>query len=414
MDRRRSRSPQRWSGGLNPLTGREFSHKYHNLLRDRRRLPIFEALPKLKQLLTQNRIVVLQGETGSGKTTQVPSFLVEEGIIEDKAVACTQPRRVAAMSVAKRVAEEMDVTLGEHVGYSIRFEDCCSKLTKVKYLTDGMLLREAMSDPELNQYKVVVLDEAHERTLATDILFGLLKELVQKRDDLKLIVMSATMDTERFKEYFEGAPLLSVPGRMYKVEVMFTPRPEPDYFAAVVRTIVQIHGLEPPGDILVFLTGEEEIENCCKAVKRELSRYGESVGKLSMIPLYSSLPPSSQQKIFEPRPPPNSRNIAGRKCIIATNIAETSITVDGVVYVVDSGLSKQKVRSKRANLTPRFTILALGLSLCWSNQSLKPLRSKEQEELDAHSPASALDCTQKRLTTTSSNPLPSLRSCGPT
>jgi pre-mRNA-splicing factor ATP-dependent RNA helicase DHX15/PRP43 len=329
------------------------------LLRERRRLPIFEALPKLKQLLLDSRVVVLQGETGSGKTTQVPSYLVEEGIIEDRAVACTQPRRVAAMSVAKRVAEEMDVNLGEQVGYSIRFEDCCSRLTKIKYLTDGMLLREAMTDPELNQYKVIVLDEAHERTLGTDILFGLLKELVLKRDDLKLIVMSATMDTERFKEYFEGAPLLSVPGRMYKVEVMFTPRPESDYFAAAVRTIVQIHGLEPPGDILVFLTGEEEIENCCKAVKKELSRYGESVGKLNLIPLYSSLPPATQQKIFDPRPPPNSRNIPGRKCIVSTNIAETSITIDGVVYVVDSGLSKQKVTSKQTQLTSRSTTHAL-------------------------------------------------------
>ena len=164
------------------------------------------------------------------------------------------------MSVSKRVSEEMDVPLGQEVGYTIRFEDKTSPRTLLKYMTDGMLLREAMTDPLLSKYGIVILDEAHERTLSTDILFGLIKEVMQKRKDLKIVVMSATLNAERFQEYFEGAPLLDVPGRMYPVEIFYTPEPEKDYLVASIRTVVQIHTIEPEGDILLFLTGEEEIE----------------------------------------------------------------------------------------------------------------------------------------------------------
>ncbi len=164
------------------------------------------------------------------------------------------------MSVAKRVSEEMDVSLGQEVGYTIRFEDKTSPKTVLKYLTDGMLLREAMNDPMLSRYGVILLDEAHERTLSTDILFGLIKEVLPKRKDLKIVVMSATLNAERFQEYFEGAPLLDVPGRMYPVEIFYTPEPEKDYLIAAIRTVIQIHIVEAEGDILLFLTGEEEIE----------------------------------------------------------------------------------------------------------------------------------------------------------
>ncbi|OMJ88889.1 hypothetical protein SteCoe_2554 [Stentor coeruleus] len=342
MERRRSRSP-RAAPTRNPLTQKPYSSNYTKLLKDRKSLPVYEALLQLENLLKLHQVIILQGETGSGKTTQVPQYLA--GL--QKKVACTQPRRVAAMSVAKRVAEEMDVKLGEHVGYSVRFDECSSESTLLKYLTDGMLLREAMKHPTLDQYDIIILDEAHERTLATDILFGLMKEVLQKRRDLKVIVMSATLNADKFQHYFEGAPLLSVPGRLFPVEVFFTQVAEEDYVAAAVKTVMQIHAFEDPGDILVFLTGEEEIETACRNIKKEANKYGESVGKLLVIPLYSTLPPSAQQKIFEPAPGPNTKNIPGRKCIIATNIAETSLTIDGVVYVVDSGLSKQKVYNPR-------------------------------------------------------------------
>lgn len=171
------------------------------------------------------------------------------------------------MSVAKRVCEEMDVHLGGTVGYTIRFEDMSSGETRLKYLTDGMLLRESMIDPLLSRYSVVILDEAHERTLSTDILLGLIKEILPKRPDLKVVIMSATLNAERFQTYFEGSPLIDVPGRMFSVDIKYTSQPETDYFKAAIRTVMQIHTKEPAGDILCFLTGEEEIENACNEVR---------------------------------------------------------------------------------------------------------------------------------------------------
>ncbi|CAH2048163.1 unnamed protein product [Thlaspi arvense] len=246
-------------------------------------------------------------------------------------VGCTQPRRVAAMSVSRRVADEMDVVIGEEVGYSIRFEDCSGPRTVLKYLTDGMLLREAMADPLLQRYKVIILDEAHERTLSTDILFALLKGALSNRPDLKLVVMSATLEAETFQRYFIGAPLMKVPGRLHPVEIMYTKEPERDYLEGAIRTVVQIHMCEPPGDILVFLTGEEEIEEACRRINKEL---GDQV---KVLPLYATLPQAMQQKIFDPAPE------GGRKIVVSTNIAETSLTIDGIVYVVDPGFVKQKV-----------------------------------------------------------------------
>lgn len=265
-------------------------------------------------------------------------------------VACTQPRRVAAMSVAQRVAEEMDVKLGEEVGYSIRFEDKTSSKTILKYMTDGMLLREAMHDHNLSRYSTIMLDEAHERTMATDVLMGLLKEVVQRRPDLKIIIMSATLDAQKFQRYFMDAPLLAVPGRTHPVEVFYTPEPEQDYVEAAIRTVLQIHATEDEGDILVFLTGEEEIEDAARKIAmegEEMVREADA-GPLKVYPLYGSLPPHMQQRIFDPAPPPLRKGgRPGRKVIISTNIAETSLTIDGIVYVVDPGFSKQKIYNPR-------------------------------------------------------------------
>ncbi|OSD00361.1 P-loop containing nucleoside triphosphate hydrolase protein [Trametes coccinea BRFM310] len=263
------------------------------------------------------------------------------------------------MSVAKRVADEMDVPLGKQVGYSIRFEDMTEPgTTFMKYMTDGMLLREAMNDPELSRYSTIILDEAHERTLATDILMGLLKDIAKRRSDLKLVVMSATLDAQKFQKYFSltgpanPAPLFKVPGRTHPVEVFYTQEPEPDYVEAAIRTVLMIHRAEDPGDILLFLTGEEEIEDACRKIKAEaddlLNQYPDSVGPLVCIPLYSSLPPQQQQRIFDPPPPPRvPGGPPGRKVVVSTNIAETSLTIDGIVYVVDPGFSKQKVYNPR-------------------------------------------------------------------
>jgi pre-mRNA-splicing factor ATP-dependent RNA helicase DHX15/PRP43 len=229
---------------INFLTNKPFSKKYFDILEKRKTLPAWDAKEKLFKLLDENQVIILQGETGSGKTTQVPQFLLESNfLLRKKGIGITQPRRVAAMSVARRVSEELDVILGEEVGYSIRFEDCFSNKTLIKYMTDGMLLREAILDPLLNNYSIVILDEAHERTIATDILFGLMKEILPKRKDLKLVVMSATMDTKKFQDYF-NAPILDVPGRMFPVEILYSKEPEDDYFEAVINTAIQIHKYE--------------------------------------------------------------------------------------------------------------------------------------------------------------------------
>lgn len=304
------------------------------------------------QLYQQSQILVFVGETGSGKTTQIPQFVLFDDLpqTQRKMIACTQPRRVAAMSVAQRVAEEMDVTLGEEVGYSIRFEDKTSPRTLLKYMTDGMLLREAMNDHNLSRYSTIMLDEAHERTMATDVLMGLLKEVVVRRPDLKIIIMSATLDAQKFQRYFMDAPLLAVPGRTHPVEVFYTPEPEQDYVEAAIRTVLQIHATEDEGDILVFLTGEEEIEDASRKISMEAEEMVREAdaGPLRCYPLYGSLPPHMQQRIFDPAPKPTRPGgRPGRKVIVSTNIAETSLTIDGIVYVVDPGFSKQKIYNPR-------------------------------------------------------------------
>lgn len=252
------------------------------------------------------------------------------------------------MSVAKRVSEEMDVELGQEVGYTIRFEDCSSEKTVLKYLTDGMLLREAMTDPLLSRYGCIILDEAHERTLSTDVLFGLIKQVLTRREDLKMIVMSATLDAEQFKSYFNDAPLMKVPGRMFPVEIFYSPKTVDDYMFTSISAVMHIHVNEKEGDILLFLNGEDEIEDACRKLNREAEALGADAGPLMAVPLYSSLPPHMQQRIFDPAPAPRTPNgPPGRKVIVSTNIAETSLTINGIVYVIDPGFAKQKVYNPR-------------------------------------------------------------------
>ncbi|KAJ3428878.1 pre-mRNA-splicing factor atp-dependent RNA helicase deah3-related [Anaeramoeba flamelloides] len=341
---------------IHPLTKQKFSKNYFEILETREQLPITAQKENFVKLLEENQVIILTGETGSGKTTQIPQYILEAGYSYGGKyrICCTQPRRVAALSVATRVSEEMDVELGSEVGYTIRFEDKSSPETLVKYLTDGMLLREAMIDNNLSQYSVIIIDEAHERTISTDILFGLLKQLLTttRKDDLKVIVMSATIEHKLFQEYFNNAPHLDVTGRVYPVDIFYLEEGENDYVSGVIKTSVEIHLSEPKGDVLIFLTGQEEIEDCCERLYWRLCDSKSSeIGEFEIIPLYAALPYYEQKKAFMPTPDDKittlqngeKKTLYGRKFIIATNIAETSLTIQGIVYVIDPGFSKQKV-----------------------------------------------------------------------
>jgi len=306
-----------------------------SIKQQRETLPVYKFRKQLLDAVNENQLMIVVGDTGSGKTTQLPQYLAEGGFANHGAIAVTQPRRVAAMSVAKRVAEEVGCKLGQEVGYTIRFEDCTSPETKIKYMTDGMLQREILLDPNLRRYSVIMLDEAHERTIATDVLFGLLKKTLKRRPDLKVIVTSATLDADKFSEYFNKCPIFTIPGRTYPVEIMYSREPESDYLDAALVTVMQIHLTEPQGDILLFLTGQEEIDTSCEILYERMKALGPSVPELIILPVYSALPSEMQSKIFEPAPP------GSRKVVIATNIAETSITIDQIYYVIDPGFVKQ-------------------------------------------------------------------------
>ncbi|WWC66303.1 uncharacterized protein I206_100204 [Kwoniella pini CBS 10737] len=314
----------------------QLEKKAQSIQETRASLPIYEYREDLLEAIAEHQVLIVVAETGSGKTTQLPQYLYEAGYCKNgMKVGCTQPRRVAAMSVAARVAEEMGVRLGQEVGYSIRFEDMTSDKTALKYMTDGMLLREFLTDPELSGYSALVIDEAHERTLSTDILFGLIKDIARFRPELRLLISSATMNAQKFANFFDQAPIFDVPGRRYPVDMFYTKQPEANYMHAAVTTILQIHTTQPKGDILLFLTGQDEIEAAEENLKETMYALGDKVPELIIAPIYANLPSEMQSKIFEPTPE------KARKVVLATNIAETSITIDGVVYVIDPGFVKQ-------------------------------------------------------------------------
>ena len=311
----------------------------------RKSLPIYTFRDDLLKAIEAYQVLIIVGETGSGKTTQIPQYLHEAGYTKDGLkVGCTQPRRVAAMSVAARVAEEMGVKIGNEVGYAIRFEDATSDKTILKYMTDGMLLREFLTEPDLGAYSALMIDEAHERTLHTDILFGLVKDIARFRPELKLLISSATMDAQKFAKFFDDAPIFNIPGRRYPVDIHYTPQPEANYLAAAVTTIFQIHITQPRGDILVFLTGQEEIEAAELNLQETARKLGSKVPEMIICPIYANLPSELQSKIFEPTPP------KARKVVLATNIAETSLTIDGIVYVIDPGFVKENVYNARTGM----------------------------------------------------------------
>uniref|UniRef100_A0A0A9WZW3 RNA helicase n=4 Tax=Lygus hesperus TaxID=30085 RepID=A0A0A9WZW3_LYGHE len=341
-----------------PMT--EAQKKRMTIEETQKSLPVYKFKDDLIQAIKDHQVLIIEGETGSGKTTQIPQYLWQAGFTKDgKKIGCTQPRRVAAMSVAARVAEEAGVKLGNEVGYSIRFEDCTSERTVLKYMTDGTLHREFLSEPDLQTYSVMIIDEAHERTLHTDILFGLVKDIARFRPDLKLLISSATLDAEKFSSFFDDAPIFRIPGRRFPVDIYYTKAPEADYIDACVVSILQIHATQPLGDILVFLTGQEEIETCQEILTDRVRRLGSRVKELVILPVYSNLPSDMQAKIFEPTPP------GARKVVLATNIAETSLTIDNIIYVIDPGFCKQNNFNSRTGME---SLIVVPISKASANQ----------------------------------------------
>jgi len=342
-DSHAARKDSQFASHLKKSEGVSQFAKTKSLKQQRQYLPAFACRERLLKQIRENQVTIVIGETGSGKTTQLGQFLHEEGYTNYGIIGCTQPRRVAAMSVAKRVSEEMECVLGEEVGYAIRFEDCTSDKTVVKFMTDGVLLRESLNEGDLDRYSVIILDEAHERSLSTDVLMGLLRKILSRRRDLKLIVTSATMNAEKFSRFFDDAPDFTIPGRTFPVDILFSKTPCEDYVDSAVKQALQIHLSSPPGDILIFMTGQEDIEVTCQVIKDRIKQL-DNPPFLAVLPIYSQMPADLQAKIFE------STQDGRRKCIVATNIAETSLTVDGIMYVIDSGFSKLKVYNPRVGM----------------------------------------------------------------
>ncbi|RUS18718.1 hypothetical protein BC937DRAFT_88422, partial [Endogone sp. FLAS-F59071] len=327
--------------------------RQHTSIREQRQsLPIYPFRDELVDAIKNNNILVVIGETGSGKTTQIPQYILEDFVQEGK-IGVTQPRRIAAITVAKRVAEEHGTPLGTTIGYTIRFDDRTNATTKLKYMTDGVLLREATLDPRLSQYSVLIVDEAHERTLETDVLFGLLQRTYRLRPhDLRVLVMSATLNVEKFSDFFGGCPIFSIPGRTYPVTIVHHQEARlaslrSTYVAKAVETALHVHKTEMEGDVLVFLTGQGEIERACKEFREKAAlldyrrdvKYhdsGKGVCDVVVFPIYASLETFEQKAIFE------EPEEGVRKIVFSTNIAQTSVTIPGIRYVIDSGFVKEK------------------------------------------------------------------------
>ncbi len=290
-------------------------------------LPVVGMRGEIVAAIRENPVVVVVSETGSGKTTQLPKMVAEALEGTKRVIGCTQPRRIAAASVSKRVAEELRTPLGSFVGYQVRFEDKTSKDTRIKFMTDGILLAETQGDPNLKQYDALILDEAHERSLNIDFLLGYLKRLLERRKDLKLVISSATLDAGSFAAFFNGAPVLQAEGRTFGVEEFFLPPDEDEEIVRhVPRAVDWLTDVDPAGDVLVFLPGEREIRDCADALD------GRRYRNTEILPLFARLGLGDQQRIFQP----GSR----RRIILATNVAETSLTIPGIVSVVDSGVAR--------------------------------------------------------------------------
>ncbi|KAK3321194.1 P-loop containing nucleoside triphosphate hydrolase protein [Cercophora scortea] len=323
-------------------------------------LPIAKHRDTLLYMIETYPVTIVVGQTGSGKSTQIPQYLEQAGWCADgKLIAITQPRRVAATTVAIRVAEEFGCEVGKEVGYSIRFEDVTSATTRIKFLTDGLLIREALVDPLLSRYSVIMVDEAHERSISSDILLGLLKKIRKKRQDLRIIISSATLQAEDFLSFFSDSSdekktddkpisdigaIVSLEGRTYPIDVLYLEAPAEDYVEKAISTVFDIHADEPMGDILVFLTGREEIDQAVQAVSERTAQLPPGSQSILPLPLYAGLSTEQQMYVFDEAP------TNYRKVIFSTNIAEASVTINGIIYVIDSGFVKLRAYNPRTGI----------------------------------------------------------------
>ncbi|MBO8190605.1 ATP-dependent RNA helicase HrpA [Streptomyces oryzae] len=317
-------------------------------------LPVSQKKDAILEAVRDHQVVIVAGETGSGKTTQIPKICMELGRGIQGVIGHTQPRRIAARTVAERVAEELGSQLGEAVGWKVRFTDQVRDDTLVKLMTDGILLAEIQQDRELRQYDTIIIDEAHERSLNIDFLLGYLAQLLPRRPDLKVIITSATIDPERFSRHFGDAPIVEVSGRTYPVEVRYRPlldedeegsaAPDRDQITAICDAVDELHA-EGPGDILVFLSGEREIRDTADALEKKFTREGKGPrpgSPVEVLPLYARLSNAEQHRVFQPHP--------GRRIVLATNVAETSLTVPGIKYVIDPGTARISRYSHRTKV----------------------------------------------------------------
>ena len=295
-----------------------------------RELPISAHRREIVRSIQQNRVVIIAGETGCGKSTQIPKMCLSAGRGISGQIACTQPRRIAATTIARRIAEEMGEPLGRSVGYKIRFQDKSSSLSYIKIMTDGMLLAETQSDPRLMTYDTLIIDEAHERSLNIDFLLGITRTLLAARPELRLVVTSATLDTEKFSRAFEGAPVIEVGGRMFPVEVEYhpgavSPGGDEDYVDMAVKAVSRLKKAKRGGDILIFMPTELDILETCERLE------GRRYTGTTVLPLFARLPAAQQGRVY---------GVTGSKIVVATNVAETSLTIPGIKYVIDTGLAR--------------------------------------------------------------------------
>ena len=341
-------------------------------------LPVYRHRNEILTALSNNQVIVVESPTGSGKTTQIPLILKDAGYAELGVIGITQPRRIAAMSVSEYIKKQINDE-GTYCGYTMRFHDTTDKNTRIKIMTDGILLQEVKDDPILSRYSVIMVDEAHERSLNIDFILGLLKEIIRERKDLKIIISSATINTQVFSSFFDSAPIVSIDSRPYPVSVFYKPMTldkehEEEYYLQIQAIIKSVHEKEDGGDVLVFLPGEAEIKTCIQSL------YGSELmdaRELDIYPLYGRLSKEDQEKVFTPTTPGHT------KVVVSTNIAETSLTIDGIRCVIDSGWCKINYYNQR-----NFTSALIQ----------RHLQTKEKEGLEEQLPGYVGDYITKRTT----------------